>query len=98
MRRWLPPLTTLLPVLLVLGVLLFALGFLLAPGYTCSDAGYAGDSAARPGGFGFEGIEDGSLHWTPDGGVNTCSVGLGIVATPIGALLVVAAVVVRYRS
>lgn len=90
-RRW-------LPVLAVLGALLFALGFVLAPGYACSDVGYGGPSDEPPGGFGFEGIDDGALHWTPDGGVNTCSIGLGIVATPIGALLVVGAVVVQYRT
>ena len=98
MRRWLPPSTTLLPVLTVLGVLLFVLGFVLAPGYACSDVGYGGETGEPPGGFGFEGVAAGALHWTPDGGVNTCSVGLGIVATPIGASLVVTALVVRYRS
>lgn len=87
-----------LPVFAVLGVLLFALGFVFAPGYACSDAGYSGNADEPPGGFGFEGVEDWSLHWTPDGGVNTCSIGVGILATPLGALLVSASLLMEYRS
>lgn len=87
-----------LAVFAVLGVLLFALGFVLAPGYACSDVGYSGTADEASGGFAFEGVEDGSLHWTPDGGVNSCSIGIGILATPLGVLIVAASVVVKYRS
>jgi len=37
----------------------------------CSDAGYQGDP---PGGFEVIGYEDGRLLYTPDGGINTCTV------------------------
>lgn len=69
--------------LAVLGLVLILLGLLLAPGYSCSDVGYYGEP---PGGVQFEGIENGALLWTPDGGVNSCRISVGILLIPAGIL------------
>lgn len=81
-----------------LGAVLFVRGFILTPGYACTDLGYSGDPAEKPEGFGFEGIENGAIAWTPDGGINTCHIGFGILTTPLGALLVLFSLVATYRT
>jgi hypothetical protein len=75
-------------------LVLFALGFVLVGlgpflfTTTCTDVGSAGEAE---GGFELRGTTGLTVTYSPDGGVNTCTAGLGPVYLPIGIALVVLA-------
>lgn len=72
-------------VLVAVGLVLISLSpFLLTT--TCSDVGYVGES---PGGFELRGVTGLTVTYSPDGGVNTCTAGLGPVYLPLGTACVV---------
>ena len=71
--------------LLVIGLLLISIGpFILTT--TCSDVGYTGEP---PGGFELLGFTGLTVTYSPDGGVNTCTAGLGPIYLLIGTICVV---------
>ena len=71
--------------LLVIGLLLISISpFLLTT--TCSDVGYTGEP---PGGFELFGFTGLTVTYSPDGGVNTCTAGLGPIYLPLGIICVV---------
>lgn len=71
--------------LLLLGVFLV----LISPPFlwmTCSDVGYGPNGP--PGGYELEGFTGFTVTYTPDGGVNTCTAGLGRVYLPLGVAMI----------
>ena len=58
---------------------------------TCSDVGYGPDGP--PGGYELIGFTGVTITYTPDGGVNTCTAGLGPVYLPVGLAMILAALV-----
>ena len=71
--------------LLVIGLLLVSISpFLLTT--TCSDVGYTGEPS---GGFELIGFTGLTVTYSPDGGVNTCTAGLGPIYLPLGIICVV---------
>ncbi len=71
--------------LLFLGVFLV----IISPPFfwtTCSDVGYGPDGP--PGGYELEGFTGVTVSYTPDGGVNSCTAGLGPVYLPLGIALI----------
>lgn len=72
-------------VLLGIGLLLITISpFLFMT--TCSDVGYTGEPS---GGFELLGFTGLTVTYSPDGGVNTCTVGLGPIYLPLGIICVV---------
>ena len=68
-----------------IGLLLISISpFLLTT--TCSDVGYAGEP---PGGFELLGFTGLTVTYSPDGGVNTSTAGLGPIYLPLGIICVV---------
>lgn len=71
--------------LLGIGLLLVSLSpFLFTAG--CTDVGYTGEP---PGGFELQGFTGLTVTYSPDGGVNTCTAGLGPLYLPLGIVCVV---------
>ncbi|PSQ01870.1 hypothetical protein BRC94_02670 [Halobacteriales archaeon QS_5_70_17] len=77
------------------GLVSILVGFGLGGTVACSDAGYHGEP---PGGVEFVGYEDGRLLYTPDGGVNTCTVPAVILLAPLGLLLIVSGGGILWRT
>lgn len=76
---------------LLVGMLLTILITQTTVGTVCTNVGYHGEP---PGGFEFSGIEvesgglvGFSIVYTPDGGVNTCKIGLLSASAPVGLVV-----------
>lgn len=80
---------------LLIGMLLILPMTQTTAGTVCTNVGYHGEP---PGGFEFRGIEGLSIVYTPDGGVNTCKIGLLSAGAPVGlAVLGIGLIVVSRK-
>ncbi|WP_158058731.1 hypothetical protein [Halorussus halophilus] len=70
-------------ILLAMGLVVFALSILTGATVGCTAVGYSGEP---PGGFELKEIDVLGLDivYTPDGGINTCSMDFGYIFAPLG--------------
>lgn len=67
--------------LFAVGLVVFVCSVLTGATAGCSAVGYVGEP---PGGFEFVGFDGLEIVYTPDGGVNTCTMEFGYVFAPVG--------------